>query len=94
MRDGDVWTSAGVTAGMDLALALVEEDLGREVALRGGAAGSCCSSSGPGGQSQFSAGLARAGRRPRRPLRELQDWIADHLDADLSVARARRACVP
>jgi len=33
VRDGDVWTSAGVTAGMDLALALVEDDLGPEVAL-------------------------------------------------------------
>ena len=47
----------------------------------------------PGGQSQFSAGLA-AQAPAREPLRELQAWIADHLDADLSVPRAGRARVP
>jgi transcriptional regulator GlxA family with amidase domain len=90
VRDGDVWTSAGVTAGMDLALALVEEDLGREVALET-ARWLVLFMQRPGGQAQFSAAL-RAQRAEREPLRELQGWIADHLDEDLSVpALARRA---
>jgi len=84
VRDGSTYTSAGITAGMDLALALVEEDLGREVALwvsrwlvmfvqR------------PGGQSQFSSQLS-AQLAERQPLRELQAWIASNPAEDLSVA--------
>ena len=83
VRDGDVWTSAGVTAGMDLALALVEEDLGREIALEV-ARQLVLFMKRPGGQSQFSSGLA-AQAAVRAPLRDLQDWIPDHLDGDLSV---------
>ena len=90
VRDGDVYTSAGVTAGMDLALALVEEDLGPEVALET-ARWLVLFVKRPGGQAQFSAQLT-AQTAERRPLRELQAWIADHLDADLSVpALAGRA---
>ena len=85
VRDGHVWTSAGVTAGMDLALALIAEDHGPEVAhsvagwlvmfvQRGG------------GQSQFSPQLRAT--QPRHPsLRALVSWMADHLDEDLSVSR-------
>jgi transcriptional regulator GlxA family with amidase domain len=92
VRDGEVWTSAGVTAGMDLALALVEDDLGPEVALEA-ARWLVLFLKRPGGQSQFSAGLA-AQMPAREPLRDLQAWIADHLDADLSVpALAARACL-
>jgi transcriptional regulator GlxA family with amidase domain len=92
VRDGDVWTSAGVTAGMDLTLALVEEDLGREVALEA-ARWLVLFLKRPGGQAQFSAGLA-AQTAVREPLRALQGWVADHLDADLSVgALAERACL-
>ncbi len=58
VRDGRSATSAGVTAGMDLALALVEEDLGREVALEV-ARWLVLFLKRPGGQSQFSAGLVR-----------------------------------
>ena len=86
---GEVWTSAGVTAGMDLALALVEEDLGRDVALEV-ARWLVLFLKRPGGQAQFSAGLA-AQAAARRPLAELQAWMAGHLDEDLSVpALARR----
>jgi transcriptional regulator GlxA family with amidase domain len=94
IRDGDVWTSAGVTAGMDLALALVEEDLGSAVALEA-ARWLVLFLKRPGGQAQFSAGLAmQLASAVRAPLRELQAWIADHLDADLSVgALAARACL-
>jgi transcriptional regulator GlxA family with amidase domain len=83
VRDGNVYTSAGVTAGMDLALALVEEDHGREVALHV-ARELVLFLRRPGGQSQFSAQLA-VQAADREPLRELQGWIADHLDHDLSV---------
>ncbi len=92
VRDGNVVTSAGVTAGMDLALALVEEDLGREIALET-ARWLVLFLKRPGGQSQFSSQLA-AQVAEREPLRELQQWIPDHLDGDLSVpALARRACM-
>jgi transcriptional regulator GlxA family with amidase domain len=92
VRDGSVYTSAGVTAGMDLALALVDEDLGRETALET-ARWLVLFLRRPGGQSQFSAQLA-AQAAERRPLQELQAWIPDHLDADLSVpALARRAAM-
>jgi transcriptional regulator GlxA family with amidase domain len=92
VRDGNVATSAGVTAGMDLALALVEEDLGRDVALEA-ARWLVLFLKRPGGQAQFSAQLA-AQTADRAPLRELQAWIPDHLDEDLSVpALASRAAM-
>ena len=90
VRDGNVYTSAGVTAGMDLALALVEDDLGRAAALEV-ARWLVLFVKRPGGQSQFSAQLA-AQTADREPLRDLQEWIAGNLDADLSVPElARRA---
>jgi len=90
VRDGNVYTSAGVTAGMDLALALVEEDLGRKTALEV-ARWLVLFVKRPGGQSQFSSQLA-AQTAAREPLRDLQEWIAGNLDADLSVpALAARA---
>jgi transcriptional regulator GlxA family with amidase domain len=92
VKDGDVYTSAGVTAGMDLSLALVEEDLGRRTALEV-ARWLVLFLKRPGGQSQFSAQLS-AQIAEREPLRDLQAWIADNLDADLSVpALAERACM-
>jgi len=92
VREGRVWTSAGVTAGMDLALALVEDDLGRDVALAV-ARRLVLFLKRPGGQAQFSAQLAGqlAGREP---LRDLQAWIAEHPEADLSIeALARRVAM-
>jgi len=83
VREGDVWTSAGVTAGIDLALAMVEEDLGRDVALEA-ARWLVVFARRPGGQSQFSSHL-RAQVAERRPIRELQEWMAANLAADLSV---------
>lgn len=83
VRDGRVYTSAGVTSGMDLALALLEEDFGRAVALQV-ARRLVLFLRRPGGQSQFSAQLT-AQLADREPLRELQGWIADHVRADLSV---------
>ncbi|MBA2303298.1 MAG: GlxA family transcriptional regulator [Acidobacteria bacterium] len=92
VRDDHVWTSAGVTAGMDMALALVEEDLGRDVALQI-ARWMVLFLQRPGGQSQFSAQLT-AQRAERRPLRELQAWIAENLSGDLRVeSLAERVCM-
>lgn len=83
IRDGDVWTSAGVTAGIDLALGLVEDDLGPAIA-RQLARWLVVFLQRPGGQAQFSSHLAGV-PAARDSLRELQGWIADHLDADLRV---------
>ena len=92
VRDGALWTSAGVTAGIDLALAIVEEDLGREVAMTV-ARWLVVFVRRAGGQSQFSAQLAVQAAE-REPLRELQAWIVEHPDAELSVpALARRAAM-
>ena len=92
VQDGNVYTSAGVTAGMDLALALVDEDLGRDVALET-ARWLVLFLRRPGGQSQFSAQLA-AQAAEREPLQELQAWIPDNLKADLSVpALAQRVAM-
>jgi transcriptional regulator GlxA family with amidase domain len=90
VRDGNVVTSAGVTAGIDLALALVEDDLGRDAALEI-ARHLVVFLRRPGNQAQFSAQLA-AQLANREPLRDVQRWIADHPAADLSVETlARRA---
>lgn len=90
VRDGDIWTSAGVTAGMDLTLALIEDDLGPELALAV-ARMLVVFLKRPGGQAQFSGALA-VQQATRPALRELQAWIASHLDDDLSVANlAERA---
>lgn len=85
VRDGACWTAAGVTAGIDLALALVEEDFGRELAL-GIARMMVVFMQRPGGQSQFSAQLVMQSAG-RRPIRDLQHWILDNLKADLSIER-------
>jgi transcriptional regulator GlxA family with amidase domain len=90
VRDGRFYTSAGVTAGMDLALALVESDHGRELALAV-ARNLVIFLKRPGGQAQFSAQLEQQ-LAQREPLRELQSFIAEHPDADLRVPElARRA---
>lgn len=90
VRDGPVATSAGVTAGIDLALALVEEDHGRDVALTI-ARHLVVFLRRPGSQAQFSAQLAAQTAR-REPLRDVQHWITEHPGGDLSVeALALRA---
>jgi transcriptional regulator GlxA family with amidase domain len=90
VRDGDVYTSAGVTAGIDLALALVEDDLGAAIA-RDVARWLVLFLRRPGNQAQFSGAPSwQPAERP--PLRDLQSWIAENLTADLSVpALAERA---
>lgn len=83
-RDGNIYSSGGITAGIDLALALVEEDHGREIALAV-ARMMVVFPRRPGGQSQFSAHIKwEAKNRP--DIGELQAWILGHPGADLSVS--------
>ena len=84
IKDGPVWTSAGVTAGIDLALALVEEDLGRSLALAV-ARHLVVFLKRPGGQAQFSAALTLQSSDDR--FATLHDWISNNLDGDLSLHR-------
>ena len=92
VRDRGVYTSAGSTAGLDLVLALVEEDLGRRVALQV-AQRMVFFLKRPGGQAQFSA-LLSTQIAEVEPLRDLQAWILEHPDANLSIdALARRAAM-
>jgi transcriptional regulator GlxA family with amidase domain len=85
-----VWTSAGVTAGMDLALALVEQDLDRDAALTI-ARHLVLFLRRPGNQAQFSATLATQ-QPAREPLREVQSAVLENVAGDHSVeAMAQRA---
>ena len=88
LKDDRIWTSAGVTAGIDMALALVEEDLGRTAALMI-AKQLVVFLHRPGGQAQFSNVLSAQARalnqQPDHKFYELHTWIADNLAADLSV---------
>lgn len=84
IEDGRVWTSAGVTTGMDLTLALVARDLGREIALQV-ARELVLNLVRPGGQSQFSAPLALQARASG-DLARLLPWLNERLDAPVTVA--------
>jgi transcriptional regulator GlxA family with amidase domain len=83
IKDGRIATSAGITAGIDLALALVEDDLGRDAALDVARA-LVVFLRRPGNQAQFSTQLS-AQVAQRAPLRDVQQWIAEHPAGDLSV---------
>jgi transcriptional regulator GlxA family with amidase domain len=85
VNDGAVWTSAGVTAGIDMGLALVETDLGHQVAMHV-ARDLVVYLKRPGGQSQFSEPLAMQAAREDR-FSSLHAWMAGHLDEDLRVER-------
>jgi transcriptional regulator GlxA family with amidase domain len=83
VRDGNIYTSAGISAGIDLALAWVEEDCGAALAHEA-ARELVLFLRRPGGQPQVSVSLASQASE-MASLRELQIWIAEHLDARLSV---------
>jgi transcriptional regulator GlxA family with amidase domain len=83
LRDGAIYTSAGITAGIDLCLALVEEDHGHQTALNV-ARQLVMFLVRPGGQAQYSHMLSRQATTSE-PLRELQVYMLEHLKADLSV---------
>jgi transcriptional regulator GlxA family with amidase domain len=85
VRDGALFSSAGATTGIDLALALVEEDHGRKLALAV-ARHLVMFLKRPGGQSQFSVHLA-AQIASRSPIEQSQEWIRDNPASDLSISR-------
>jgi len=84
VRDGPVWSSAGVTAGMDMALAMIEADYGAELALRT-ARELVMFVKRPGGQAQFSAELA-VQRTTDDTIRRVQEWAIGRLEGDLSLS--------
>lgn len=84
IRDDALFTSAGVTAAIDLTLALIEEDLGRDLALAV-ARHLVVYLKRPGGQSQFSAPLI-AQASQRTPIEKVMGWAAEHPDADLNTS--------
>ena len=87
IKDGRIWTSAGVTAGIDLALALVEDDYSRALALAI-AKQLVVFLHRPGGQAQFSTVLsaqALAAQPSHKKFADLHAWIADHMSSDLSL---------
>ena len=88
VQDGRLFTSAGVTTGMDMALELVEQDHGKAVAV-GVAQALVIYRKRPGGQAQFSRFLEAEQRQDR--LGELQLWILDHLEEDLPLERLASA---
>jgi transcriptional regulator GlxA family with amidase domain len=83
LRDGAIYTSAGITAGIDLSLALVEEDHGHETALNI-ARFLVMFLVRPGSQAQYSHMLSHQAVTSQ-PLRELQVWMLQHLSANLTV---------
>jgi transcriptional regulator GlxA family with amidase domain len=85
IRDGKVWTSAGVTAGIDMTLALIDEDFGHAVSIQA-ARQLVMFIKRAGGQSQFSAPLA-AQFHDNGTFAELHAWIAAHIAEDLGVER-------
>jgi transcriptional regulator GlxA family with amidase domain len=84
VRDGRVWSSAGVTSGIDLALALIEEDCGRETAISV-ARMLVVYLKRAGGQSQYSALLAAQAESESNRFAELERWVVENLKADLNV---------
>jgi transcriptional regulator GlxA family with amidase domain len=92
IRDGPLFTSAGVSASIDLALALVEEDHGRDLALSV-ARHMVMYLKRPGGQSQYSVPL-KAQATARSPIARVQTWILNHPEEELSLpALARHAAM-
>ena len=84
IKDSHVWSSAGVTAGIDLAMAMVQEDFGRQIALET-ARDNVVFIKRPGGQNQFSVMLDAQTRDAAGRFDDLHEWICDHLDQPLSV---------
>lgn len=86
VRNGNMWSSAGVIAGIDLALAMIEEDMGHEAAMQVAQA-LVVFFKRPGGQSQFSDILNIQAAEPEGLFADLHAWIAGHLQSELSVPK-------
>jgi transcriptional regulator GlxA family with amidase domain len=83
VKDGNVYTSAGASSGLDLTLALIEEDFGSELALRV-AQGMVMYLKRPGNQAQFSVHMSQRSPEDQK-LQQLQSYIAENLHRDLNV---------
>lgn len=93
VRDGEVWTSAGVTSGMDLSLALLEDDLGYDIAIQV-ARYNVMYMMRPGGQSQFSTQLLAQQAKVEGVIGDILSYIIESVGANLTVtALAARACM-
>lgn len=86
LRDGPVWSSAGVTAGINLALAMVEADLGREIALSV-ARSLVVLPRRPGGQAPYGLNPGMPALESDRRFQGLHAWLREHLHEDLRVER-------
>lgn len=91
IKDGNVWTSAGITAGIDMSLAIIEEDLGKAAAIAM-ARSLVAPMVRSGGQSQFSANLDRQARDGEGRFADLHDWIAGRLQHRISVEDMAQVC--
>lgn len=91
IRDGHIWTSAGITAGIDMALALIEEDLGKPAAMAM-ARSLVTPMVRSGGQSQFSAALDRQARDTEGRFAGLHRWIAQNIQRRMSVEDMAEEC--
>jgi transcriptional regulator GlxA family with amidase domain len=91
IKDGNVWTSAGVTAGIDMALAIIEEDLGKPAAIEM-ARSLVVPMVRSGGQSQFSPELDRQARDAEGRFEHLHDWISKNIQGKFSVVGMAKKC--
>jgi len=91
IKDGSVWTSAGITAGIDMALAIIEEDLGAPAAIRM-ARSLVTPMVRSGGQSQFSADLDRKARDAEGRFSALHEWLSSNLQQPISVDIMAERC--
>ena len=91
IKDGAVWTSAGITAGIDMSLAIIEEDLGKAAAIAM-ARSLVAPMVRSGGQSQFSADLDRQARDGAGRFATLHEWIASNLSRRISVEAMAQEC--
>ncbi|OAN77989.1 AraC family transcriptional regulator [Jannaschia sp. EhC01] len=91
IKDGRLWTSAGITAGIDMSLAIIEEDLGPAAALAM-ARSLVTPILRSGGQSQFSAELDRQAHDTQGRFVPLHAWIRDHLDKKITVEDMAQVC--
>lgn len=91
IKDGNVWTSAGITAGIDMALAIIEEDLGKPAAIEM-ARSLVTPMVRSGGQSQFSSELDRQARDTEGRFSHLHNWISDNIQRKISVDDMAEEC--
>ncbi len=91
IKDGNIWTSAGITAGIDMALAIIEEDLGKPATIEM-ARSLVTPMVRSGGQSQFSPKLDRQARDAEGRFSSLHDWIIDNIQQKISVDDMAEEC--